>query len=143
MTGTVASLGLLILRLVFGLTFAAHGSQKLFGLFGGGGIAGTGVWFESIGMKPGKRYAVLAGLGEFISGLFFAFGLLTPLAAFGIVAVMIVSIFAALRKNGYWALQGGYEYNIAIITAAVCVALTGPGAYALDRLLGLGHVFGI
>ncbi|MBK5211258.1 MAG: DoxX family protein [Coriobacteriia bacterium] len=133
----MASLGLLILRLVIGLTLAAQGSQKLFGLFGGGGIAGTVVWFESLGMKPGKRYAVLAGLGELGSGLFFAFGLLTPLAAFGIVAVMIVCIFTALRKNGYWAVQGGYEYNVAIMAAAVCVALTGPGIYALDRLLGL------
>lgn len=131
----IASIGLLVIRLVFGLTFAAHGTQKLFGWFGGYGIEGTGGFFESIGIKPGKPMAVLAGLGEFGGGLFFALGLLTPLAAVAITVTMLVAIFTVTGKKGYWATADGYEYNVAIIAVAVGVALTGPGAFALDALL--------
>lgn len=130
-----ASIGLLVIRLVFGLTFAAHGAQKLFGWFGGYGIAGTGGYFESIGIKPGKPMALLAGLGEFGGGLLFAAGLLTPLAALAIVITMLVAIITVTGKNGYWITANGYEYSVAIIAVAVGVALTGPGAYALDALL--------
>lgn len=131
-----ASIGLLVIRLVLGLTFAAHGTQKLFGWFGGYGIEGTGGFFESVGIKPGKPMAVLAGLGELGGGLLFALGLLTPLAALVITVTMLVAIFTVAGKNGYWATAGGYEYNLAIIAVAIGVALTGPGAYALDKLLG-------
>lgn len=134
MTAT-ASLGLLIVRLLVGLTFAAHGTQKLFGWFGGGGIAGTGGFFDSLGIKPGKPMAILAGLGEFGSGLLFAAGLLTPLAAAGIVFVMIVAIATVSGRNGYWITSNGWEYSAVLIVVAICVALTGPGAYALDALL--------
>lgn len=134
MTAT-ASLGLLIVRLLVGLTFAAHGTQKLFGWFGGGGIAGTGGFFDSLGIKPGKPMAILAGLGEFGSGLLFAAGLLTPLAAEGIVFVMIVAIATVSGRNGYWITSNGWEYSAVLIVVAICVALTGPGAYALDALL--------
>jgi len=130
-----ASLGLLVIRLVFGLTFAAHGAQKLFGWFGGYGLGGTAGFFESIGIKPGKLMAVLAGLGEFGGGLFFALGLLTPLAALAIAVTMVVAIVTVAGKNGYWAQASGYEYNLAIIAVAVGVALTGPGSLALDALL--------
>jgi len=131
-----ASIGLLVIRLVFGLTFAAHGTQKLFGWFGGYGIAGTGGFFESIGIKPGKPMAVLAGLGEFAGGLLFALGLFVPAAAVLIVGTMVVAIATVTGKNGYWATGDGYEYSVAIIAVAVGVALTGPGAYALGKLLG-------
>lgn len=130
-----SSIGLLIIRLVLGLTFAAHGAQKLFGWFGGYGIEGTGGFFESVGIKPGKPMAVLAGLGEFGGGLLFALGLFTPLAALLITVTMLVAIFTVTGKNGYWATSEGYEYSVAIIAVAIGVALTGPGAYALDRLL--------
>lgn len=135
MTATLASLGLLLIRLVIGVTFAAHGAQKLFGWFGGYGPEGTGQFFESVGIKPGKPMAVLAGLGELGGGLFFAAGLLTPLAALVMVVTMIVAIVTVAGKNGYWATAGGSEYNWAIIAVAIGVALTGPGAYALDALL--------
>jgi putative oxidoreductase len=131
----LASAGLLVIRLFTGLTFAAHGTQKLFGWFGGSGVAGTGGFFESVGIKPGKPMALLAGAGEFLGGLFFALGLLTPLAALVIVVTMLVAIVTVAGKNGYWATSGGSEYNWAFIAVAIGVALTGPGAYALDALL--------
>lgn len=131
----MASLGLLVIRLVFGLTFAVHGTQKLFSWFGGNGIAGTGAFFDSLGIKPGTTMATLAGLGETAGGLLFALGLLTPLASALIVVTMLVAVFTVTGKNGYMATAGGSEYNWAIIAVAVGVALTGPGAYALDALL--------
>jgi len=131
-----ASVGLLVIRLVFGLTFAAHGAQKLFGWFGGYGIEGTGGYFESIGIKPGKPMAALAGLGEVTSGLLFALGLFVPVAALLMVSTMIVAILTVTGKKGYWITAEGYEYNVAVIAVAVGVALTGPGAYALDALIG-------
>lgn len=130
-----ASLGLLLIRVVIGVTFAAHGAQKLFGWFGGYGIEGTGGFFESIGLKPGKPLAALAGAGELFSGLFFAAGLLTPLAAITMAVVMVVAIKTATWANGYWITSNGWEYGAAIIVIALGVALIGPGAYALDTLL--------
>lgn len=131
-----ASIGLLVIRLVFGLTFAAHGTQKLFGWFGGYGIEGTAGFFESIGIKPGKPMVVLAALGEIAGGLLFATGLLLPVAAVLIVVPMIVAIAKVHGANGYWATASGYEYNLAIIAVAVGVALTGPGAYSLQAFIG-------
>lgn len=131
----LASAGLLIVRLVVGLTFAAHGSQKLFGWFGGGGPEGTGAFFETFGLKPGKPLAVMAGLGEFGGGVLFALGLFTPVAALLMIATMIVAIVTVAGKNGFWAQNGGSEYNVTIIAVALGVALTGPGLYSLDWLL--------
>jgi putative oxidoreductase len=124
------NIGLLLVRLVFGLTFAAHGTQKLFGWFGGYGLAGTGGWLESIGMKPGKLNALIAGLGELVGGLLLALGMGLPIAAFLITATMLVAIVKVHNKS-YWATSGGFEYNLAIIAVAIGVALTGPGAYAI------------
>jgi putative oxidoreductase len=127
-----ADLGLLIIRLVIGLTFVGHGAQKLFGWFGGTGITGTGSWLESIGIKEGaKVWAILAGLFEFIGGLLFAAGFLTWLGAIMIVIIMIDAIFAVHGKNGYWMTNGGFEYNLVLIAAAIGVALIGPGEYVL------------
>jgi putative oxidoreductase len=131
----MASIGLLLIRLVFGLTFAGHGAQKLFGWFGGHGLKGTAGWMESIGLKPGKMMAFAAGLSELIGGLFFALGLLTPLAALLMIVPMIVAIAKVHGPNGYWITQNGYEYNLAIIAVAVGVALIGPGQYALDTII--------
>lgn len=127
----MSDLGLLIIRLVFGLTFAYHGSQKLFGWFGGHGIKGTGQFFESIGIKPGLPLAIMAGLGEVLGGLFFAAGIFMPLAALLIIGTMIVAILTVTGKNGYNTVNGGFEYNLAIITVALGVLLTGPGSYVL------------
>jgi len=124
--------GLLIIRLVVGLTFVGHGAQKLFGWFGGTGIEGTGNWLKTIGLAKGaKVWAILAGLFEFIGGLLFASGVLTWLGAAMIVIVMIDAIFAVHGKNGYWMTEGGFEYNFVLIAVAIGVALTGPGDYVL------------
>lgn len=127
--------GLLIIRLVIGLSFMAHGAQKLFGMFGGYGIKGTGQWFESIGVKPGTTMAFMAGAGEFFGGLLFAIGLLTPLAGIIIAFTMIMAIFTVHGQNGYWATANGYEYNLTIIAVTIGIALTGAGKYALDAIL--------
>lgn len=128
-------LSLLILRLVVGLSFMAHGAQKLFGWFGGYGPKGTGSWMESIGMKPGVVMAVVAGLMEFVGGLLLASGLLTILGAVLIILTMAGAIAKVHGKNGYWATANGYELNLLIVAVALAVALTGAGAYSLDALI--------
>ncbi len=128
--------GLLIIRLIIGLTFAAHGTQKLFGWFGGHGIVGTGGWFESIGMKPGKALAITAGLAELIGGLLFAGGVFLWIAALLIIGSMLVAIVKVHGANGYWVTQNGYEYNMALIVIALGVAMIGAGDYSLAALIG-------
>jgi putative oxidoreductase len=129
------ALGLLIIRLIVGLTFAAHGTQKLLGWFGGYGPKGTGGFFDSIGIKPGVLMAVLAGLSELAGGLLFAAGLWTEAGAALIVLTMLIAIFKVHGKNGYWATSNGIEYNVALIAVAVGVALIGAGDYSIDALL--------
>ncbi|HVJ49851.1 DoxX family protein [Desulfitobacterium sp.] len=125
------NLGLLVIRLIFGLSFARHGTEKLFGWFGGHGIKGNAGFFESIGIKPGVPMAFLAGLGELLGGLLFAAGVFIPIAAILMVGTMIVAIATVTGKNGFSATASGYEYNLAIIAAVVGIFLTGPGAYVL------------
>ncbi|MGF9700127.1 DoxX family protein [Paenibacillus sp. MABNR03] len=127
--------GLLLIRLVIGLSFMAHGAQKLFGWFGGYGIKGTGGWFESMGMKRGALVALLAGLAEFGGGLLLALGLLTPVGGILIALTMVIAIVKVHGANGYWSTQNGFEYNLAILAVGVALALTGGGQYALDALI--------
>ncbi|MBA2870560.1 putative oxidoreductase [Anoxybacillus calidus] len=128
-------LGLLLIRLVVGITFMGHGAQKLFGWFGGHGIKGTGGFFESIGIKPGVTMAILAGLAELIGGAMFALGLLTPIAALLIAGTMFVAIVKVHGPNGYWITQNGFEYNLMLIAVAIGVLLIGPGQYSLDAVI--------
>jgi putative oxidoreductase len=130
-------LGLLLLRLVVGLTLAAHGAQKLFGWFGGYGLAGTGRFFEQMGFVPGRRHALTAGLGEAGAGLLLAAGLLTPIAGAIVFSIMLVAILAVHRKAGYFVTGGGYEYNLVLAAAAIALAFIGAGAYSLDAALAL------
>jgi len=130
----LASTGLLLIRLVVGLTFAGHGAQKLFGWFGGYGPKGTGGWLESIGIRPGVTMAILAGLAELIGGLLFAAGLLTEVGAALIIVVMLVAIAKVHAKHGYWVSSNGIEYPFVLIVVALGVALTGAGDYSLDAL---------
>src|SRR5215831_15810055 len=124
--------GLLILRVAVGLTLAAHGAQKLFGMFGGYGIAGTGGFFASLGFRPGKVMAVMAGLGEAIGGLAFALGLLTPFASALIIAVMTVAIWSVHMEKGFFNSNGGFEYPMVLSAVASSVAFTGPGPLSMD-----------
>ena len=130
------SIGLLILRLVVGLTLAAHGAQKLFGWFGGYGLTGTGGFLEQLGFVPGRRHALFAGLAETGAGLLLALGLATPLASAIALAVMIVAGVSAHAKKGFFAHDGGYEYTLILGIAALSLAFTGAGPLSLDALLG-------
>jgi len=129
--------GLLIARMVLGLVMAAHGSQKLFGWFGGYGIAGTGGFFESLGFRPGRFFAMAAGASEVIGGLLVALGLLGPLGPAMIIAVMIVAIATVHWPHGLFAQNNGFELPLLNIAAAAAIALIGNGAYSLDAGLGL------
>ncbi|MCI1857850.1 MAG: DoxX family protein [Sporolactobacillus sp.] len=129
------SFGLLIIRLILGLSFVGHGAQKLFGWFGGPGLKQTAGFFQSIGIKPVVPMAVLAGLAEFVGGLLLSLGLLTPLAGLIIAATMVVAIGTVHGKNGYWATKNGYEYNLLILGTAIGLALTGAGSYSIDALI--------
>src|SRR4051812_32377554 len=131
------NLGLLVLRLVVGLLLAGHGAQKLFGWFGGHGPEGTGAFFENIGLQPGRRMAVAAGLAELGGGLLVAAGLLTPLGAALLTAVVVTAAWTAHRPAGLWASEGGYEYNLAIVAVMFALSGAGPGRWSLDHALGL------
>ena len=131
------SIGLLVVRLALGLLMAAHGSQKLFGWFGGHGLAGTGGYFESLGFRPGRSFALAAGLAEVGGGLLLALGLLGPVGPALIVSVMLVAALAVHRAGGLFAMTNGVEVPLLYSAGAIALALTGPGAYSLDTLLGL------
>src|SRR6266571_4438849 len=129
------SIGILILRLVVGLTLAAHGAQKLFGWFGGYGLTGTGGFLEQLGFVPGRRNALVAGVAETGAGLLLALGLATPVAV--ALSVMVVAGVSAHAPKGFFAHNGGYEYTLILGIAALSVAFTGPGALSLDAVLGV------
>jgi putative oxidoreductase len=126
--------GLLLLRVVVGGTMFAHGAQKLFGWFGGGGPRGTAGFFGGIGFRAPLAMAVLAGLSEG-SGALFALGFLTPLAALALTIVMLNAIATVHGSKGFFNGGGGYEFNLVLLTVAVAVAATGPGRFSLDRAL--------
>jgi putative oxidoreductase len=128
--------GLLIIRLVFGLAFAAHGAQKLFGWFGGYGIAGTGGFMESLGFRPGNAFATASGLGEFFGGLLFALGFLGAVGPALMLSVMLVASITVHLKNGFFATSNGFEMPLLYAVAAVGIALTGPGLYSVDAVIG-------
>jgi putative oxidoreductase len=127
--------GLLLLRVVAGLTIAAHGVQKLFGWFGGGGPRGTAGFFENLRFRPALLLAVLAGLGE-TGGLLFAAGFLTPLAAVGMTVVMLNAIAVVHWSKGFFNSNGGLEFPLSLATIAVSVAAIGPGRFSVDRAIG-------
>jgi putative oxidoreductase len=133
--------GLLVLRLVLGLLLIGHGSQKLFGIFAGPGIAGAGKYFQSIGFRPGKSMAIIAGTSEAGAGLLLGLGLLTPLATAAIIGTLVVA-GSVHWTAGLWAQKGGYELAALYAIAASALAFTGPGAYSLDNALGFHTLAG-
>jgi putative oxidoreductase len=134
---------LLLIRLAFGLSLAAHGAQKLFGSFGGHGINGTAGFFEKLGFRPAKLLATMAGLGEVAGGLAFAAGLATPLAAGVMLATMLVAILGVHLANGFFAQNGGYELPLLYAMAALAVATAGAGHLSVDAYLGLSGLNGL
>lgn len=125
----------LALRLPISIIFMAHGSQKLFGWFGGYGLQGTGQWMASIGLEPGVLMAFLAGSGEFFGGLFILIGLLTRPAAAVLAFTMVVAILSTHISNGLFLSNGGYEFGLALLAAAVSLAISGAGKLSVDSLL--------
>src|SRR3954453_964709 len=130
-------LALLVLRLVVGLLFVGHGAQKLFGIFGGHGLAGTAGFFDQIGLKPGRLHARAAGLMEFGGGALLALGLFTPIASAAIIAVMVAAVITVHAAKGLWSTEGGYEYNLVLGAVAFALAGAGPGQWSLDDALGI------
>ncbi|MEV7128458.1 DoxX family membrane protein [Streptomyces sp. NPDC093260] len=130
--------GLLLIRITFGVLMAGHGAQKLFGLFGGGGLTETGRGFAALGYRPGKLFAVTGGLSELLGGLGLALGLLTPLAAAALIGVMINAMATVTGAHGLWDTNGGVEYSVCITVVALAVALIGPGRFAVDRFFRWG-----
>ncbi|WP_345712341.1 DoxX family protein [Kineococcus glutinatus] len=128
-------LGLLVLRVGVGSTLFAHGAQKLFGWFGGHGVAGTTGAMESMGFHPPKPSAVAAGLSETGGGALLALGLATPAAGAAVAANMLAA-GAVHRPAGFFATEGGFEYPAVLGAAAAALAVAGPGRHSLDRLLG-------
>ena len=129
--------GLLLVRLVFGLLMAAHGSQKIFGWFGGYGLTGTGTFFEQLGFRPGRLFAAAAGWTEFLGGVLLAVGLGGPIGPAFIVSVMIVALVSVHRGHGLFAATNGIEVPLLYAAGAAGLAFTGPGPYSLDAIFGL------
>jgi putative oxidoreductase len=128
--------GVILLRLLVGLTLATHGSQKLFGFFGGSGPTGTQKMFAGLRFRKPLVMAIVAGLSEFGGGLLFASGLLTPVAALALTVVMLNAIATVHWKKGFFDYAGGYEYNLLILSTVLAVTAAGPGSFSLDAALG-------
>src|SRR5215471_18483872 len=131
------NVALLLLRLVVGLTLAVHGTQKLFGWFGGSGPTRLRQGFEKQGFKPAWLWASFVILGEVGGGVFLALGFLTPLAAAGTFGVMFMATFKVHWKNGFIVSKGGIEYTLVLMVVSIAIGITGPGSYSLDALFGI------
>jgi putative oxidoreductase len=129
------SIGTLAVRATVGPLFIGHGTQKLFGWFGGHGPDATGGFFESLGMRPGKRAAIAAGVNEALGGLLLTLGAATPLATTMISSAMVTAVRKVHAPKGPWVTEGGYEYNIVLIAAMAAVADHGPGSPSVDSKL--------
>ena len=128
------NLGRLLLRVTVGSIFIEHGTQKLFGWFGGHGPSGTGQFFESLGLRPGRRNAIVAGIAEAGGGAFLVLGLATPAAASAVGSVMVTALRTAIWRDEIKVGTGGYE--LLLLANAVAIADNGPGPLSLDALLG-------
>jgi putative oxidoreductase len=135
------ALPLLLVRLVVGLAMVAHGSQKLFGWFGGYGIAGTGGFMETLGFKPGRLFALAAGLAEAVGGLLIALGLGGPAGAALVIVAMLVAIVAVHLRNGFFVTSNGVELPLLYLVVAVGYAFSGYGPLSLDGALGLQGLY--
>jgi putative oxidoreductase len=132
-------LGVLALRLALGAVFLAHGAQKAFGAFGGPGFQGATGFIGSMGFRPARFWTALAVGGELVAGVLFLLGLLTSLAGLLVLGTMAVAIAKVHGPKGFFVQNGGYEYNLVLIIAALAVAAMGPGRFSLDYVLGLAR----
>jgi putative oxidoreductase len=128
---------ILVTRLLLGGLFFGHGAQKLFGWFGGYGPDGTGGFFESLGLRPGRQHAMAAGSAEAGGGALLAAGFATPAAAAAITGVMSTAIHTVHRPNGPWVTENGWEYPAVIVGTVLAIAEVGPGPVSLDAALGI------
>src|SRR5262245_8905776 len=129
------NVGILLLRMTVGLAMATHGSQKVFGWFGGYGPDGTGQFLEALGFRPGHWYAMEEDLVAMVGGLLLALGFMWPLAAAMISSVMVLAGVTVHWKNGFF-FPSGYEFNLVLGVAALSIAFTGPGALSIDHVAG-------
>ena len=126
-------LGLTALRAILGAVFISHGVQKLFGWFGGHGLEATAGAFDSMGLRPGKRTALIAGASEAGGGTLLGLGLLTPLGSAAVIGVMDQAVRTVHLEKGFFVTEGGYEYNLTLVAAALVLADSGPGPFSLDE----------
>ena len=126
----------LLARITIGLLFVGHGTQKLFGWFGGSGPEGTGQFFEQVGLRPGRWHAVASGAAEAGGGALFALGAATPAAAAAISGSMITAIKTVHWEKGVWSSGGGYEYNLVLLAAVLGLTENGPGDWSVDAAFG-------
>lgn len=132
---TRAGYGITILRILVGVIFMAHGSQKLFGMFGGYGLEGTGQYMASLGLNPGYLMALLSGSAEFFGGLALFLGLLARPAALVLIVMLVVAILSVHIHNGLFMANNGYEFGLALLGGAIAVLVEGAGRISLDRLI--------
>jgi putative oxidoreductase len=131
------NLALLVLHVVVGVLFFAHGAQKLFGWFGGYGIGGTAGFFDQIGLRPGRLHAWAAAFAETVGGILLALGLFTPIGAALVIAVMTAAVITVHWEKGPFNTEGGYEFNLTLVTAVFALSGVGPGEWSLDNVLGI------
>jgi putative oxidoreductase len=129
-------LALLVLRVLVGVLFVGHGAQKLFGVFGGGGLEETSTMFDQIGLRPGWLHARAAGTGEFLGGALIALGLFTPFAAAVLIGVMTAAVITVHFPNGIWNTNRGYEFNLVMAAVVFALAGVGAGSWSLDNAFG-------
>lgn len=132
---TRAGYGLTVLRIIVGIIFIAHGSQKLFGAFGGYGLEGTGQWMESIGLTPGYLMALLSGSAEFFGGVAVLIGLLARPAAVVLIGLLLVAIFSVHISNGLFMSNNGYEFALALLGGSIAILFEGAGKLSVDRVI--------
>jgi putative oxidoreductase len=127
----MTDIALLVIRSAVGVIFIAHGLQKVFGMFGGSGIAGFSGMLQSMGFIVPTFWAWVAGLSEFLGGVCLVLGVLPRISATLIGIVMMVAIFGIHGSKGFFAMQGGFEYQFLILATCVGLALTGSGKFSL------------
>ncbi len=132
---TRAGYGITLLRIIVGILLMAHGSQKLFGFFGGYGLEGTGQYMASLGLTPGYLMALLSGSAEFFGGLALFLGLLARPAALVVSIMLAVAILSVHIHNGLFMANNGYEYGLALMAASLAILIEGGGRFSVDRAI--------